>query len=143
MGARAIRRGSAFALAVLAAFGFVLEAPVSVERLLTGGKHKVGATIDALQRPVPVFHVWFPLRTGQACSGRNQQKLHSMSEASVSGPRVGLIRFVSGFLAIALAGQGSLDSLLLSRFQVERMPLDFLDDIFLLNLALKSAKCVL
>ncbi len=54
-----------------------------------------------------------------------------------------LIWFVPCLLAIALSSQGCLDPLLLTRFQVERMPLDFLDDIFLLNLALESSKCVL
>jgi hypothetical protein len=46
----------ALALAVLAAFGFVLELLVVEEKLFARCEHKVRATIDALQNLVLVFH---------------------------------------------------------------------------------------
>src|SRR5262249_14396869 len=47
----------------------------------------------------------------------------------------------SDFLAGALAGHRLLDSLLLSRLQIKGVFLNFLDDIFLQNLTLKSPQC--
>jgi hypothetical protein len=42
-------------------------------------------------------------------------------------------------LAVALACQDRFDSLLLTWFQVESVPLDFLNDFLLQNLALEAA----
>jgi hypothetical protein len=44
------------ALAVLAAFGFVLELLVVEEQLFTRREHEIRATIDALQNLILVFH---------------------------------------------------------------------------------------
>jgi chaperonin GroES len=46
----------------------------------------------------------------------------------------------AALLAVALARQGFLGPALFARLQVVGMTLDFLDDVFLLNLALKAAK---
>jgi hypothetical protein len=55
-----VRRSSklchSLALAVLAAFGFVLELLVVEKQLFTGCEHEIRATIDALQNLVLVFH---------------------------------------------------------------------------------------
>ena len=42
-------------------------------------------------------------------------------------------------LSVPLAGQSFLGPALLTRFQVEGMPLDFFYNVFLLNLAFKTA----
>ena len=54
-----------------------------------------------------------------------------------------LILFLTDLLAIPLACQGFLDALLLAGLQVEGVALDFLDDVFLLHLALEAAKSIL
>ena len=51
-----------------------------------------------------------------------------------------LFRFDPALLAIALASEGFFSPPLLTGLQVERMPLDLFDDIFLLHLALEPAK---
>ncbi len=51
-----------------------------------------------------------------------------------------LFDFAGALLAIALAGEGFLRAPLFAGFQVERVPFDFLNDVFLLNLALKAAE---
>jgi hypothetical protein len=51
--------------------------------------------------------------------------------------------FFAGFLAIPLARQSSLDAALLAGLEVVGVPLDFLDDVLLLNLALKPAQRIL
>ena len=48
----------------------------------------------------------------------------------------------TSFLAIPLACQCCFDTTLLTRLQVVGMTLHFLDDVFLLYLALKPAQCV-
>ena len=53
------------------------------------------------------------------------------------------VPFEAGLLADTLASQSFLDSPLLARFQVEGVPLNFLDNILLLNLALKAPQRVL
>ena len=52
--------------------------------------------------------------------------------------RNGLLGIASPLFTVAFARQRFLGALLLARFQVERMPLDFLDDVFSLHLALKT-----
>src|ERR1700684_2350285 len=54
-----------------------------------------------------------------------------------------LVLFLTDLLAIALAGQCFLHPLLLTRLQVKRVALHFLDNVFSLNLALEAAQCVL
>ena len=54
-----------------------------------------------------------------------------------------LVLFLTDLLAIALACKCFLYTLLFAWFQVERVTLDFLDDVFRLNLTLKTAKSIL
>jgi hypothetical protein len=51
-----------------------------------------------------------------------------------------LFEIAGSLLAVAFAGKGGLDALLLARLQVVGMTLDFLDDVFLLNLPLETAQ---
>ena len=54
-----------------------------------------------------------------------------------------LILFFASFFTAALARKGFLQTRLLARLQVVGMTLHFLDDVFLLDLPLKPAQCVL
>ncbi len=54
----------------------------------------------------------------------------------------GLILLFSCFLTIPLARQCFFYSTALARFQVKGVTLHFLNDVFLLNLALKPAQCI-
>ena len=51
-----------------------------------------------------------------------------------------LLRFYPALFTIALASEGFLGPPLLTGLQVERMPLDLFNDVFLLHLALEPAK---
>ena len=54
-----------------------------------------------------------------------------------------LVLFFTGFLASSLASQRCLHALLLAGLQVKGMTLDFLDNVFLLHLALESPQSIL
>lgn len=54
-----------------------------------------------------------------------------------------LLLFFPSLLPAALACQGFLDTLLFAGFQIERVALYFLNDVFLLHLPLETAQCVL
>ena len=69
-----------FALAILAAFGFVLELLVVEEKLFACCEHEIRATIDTLQNLVLVFH-WRGAPIPRPCSARET--------------RMGRIRFTS------------------------------------------------
>ena len=93
----------------------------------------------------------------QAWSRHSMPALHQPWISSKTARKKGLITrspflllkvcliglFLAGLLAIALAGQGLLHAHLLAWLHVIRVPLDFLDDVFLLHLALETAQCIL
>jgi hypothetical protein len=54
-----------------------------------------------------------------------------------------LVLLLTDLLAIALASKRLFNALLFTRFQIKRVALDFLDDVFRLHFALKPAQCVL
>ncbi len=54
-----------------------------------------------------------------------------------------LILLLTDLLTIALACQCFFHALLLTWFQIKRVTLDFLDDVFRLHLALEAPQCVL
>jgi hypothetical protein len=53
-----------------------------------------------------------------------------------------LDRFAPNLLPAAFARKRLFDALLLARLQIEGVPLDFLDDVFLLYLSLEPSQCV-
>jgi uncharacterized protein (DUF697 family) len=57
--------------------------------------------------------------------------------------KIKLVLFLADLLAIALACECFLYTLLLTRLQVKRVTLDFLDDVFGLHLALETAQSIL
>ena len=58
-------------------------------------------------------------------------------------PRIKLVRFFAGLLAIAFPRKSFLDATLFTGLQVEGVTLDFLDDVLLLYLSLEPAQRVL
>ena len=54
-----------------------------------------------------------------------------------------LILLLTELLAIALASKRLFHALLLTWFQIKRVTLNFLDNVFRLHLALKAPQCVL
>ena len=58
-------------------------------------------------------------------------------------PNVELVLLFAGLLAATLARQSFLHALFFARLEVEGMTLHFLDDVLLLDLALKSPQSVL
>ena len=54
-----------------------------------------------------------------------------------------LILLLTDLLAIALACKRLFHALLLTWFQIKRVTLDFLDNVFRLHLALEAPQCVL
>ena len=57
--------------------------------------------------------------------------------------RINLILFFTCFLPAALARERFLHALLLTGFQIKGVPLDLLDDVFLLHLPLEPAQSIL
>ncbi len=51
-----------------------------------------------------------------------------------------LFEISRALFAVALAGKGLFGATLFTRFQVKRVPLDFLNNVFLLNLAFEAAQ---
>ena len=102
-------------LAGFAPFGFVLEVLVREEQLLTRSPYELNAAIDTAQLLVLELRTSSPL-------ARRYFELTTLP------------------LASALARKRLLGATLVSRFQVEGMLLDILDDVFLLNLPLEAAE---
>ena len=61
----------------------------------------------------------------------------------VSGGPSGLVLLLADLLAIALAGQCFFHAPLFARLEIEGMALDFLDDVFRLDLALETPQRIL
>jgi hypothetical protein len=94
------------------------------ELLLSRREHEILTTIDTLQYSV--------------------LKLFHRLLLPNPGKRLGLdlLDFASSLLTVSFSSQGLLDPLLFTGFEIERMPFDFFDDVFLLHLSFKPAECV-
>ncbi len=132
-----------FRFAILAPLGLILEALVCEEELLPGSENEIRTAVHTLQNPVPVLHRRTPpLEQGPTHYAHSTSRHREASVILAFRCLWILILFVSGFFACPLASQGGLDSLLLTRFQVERMSLDFFYDVFLLDFPLEAAQRV-
>src|SRR5258708_8873872 len=69
-------------------------------------------------------------------------RLYERAAADEGGSHYSLILFLARLLPAALASQGFLHTLFLAGFQVVGVPLDFLDDVFLLDLAFETAQSI-
>jgi hypothetical protein len=94
------------------------------ELLLSRREHEILSTIDTLQYSV--------------------LKLFHRLLLPNPGKRLGLdlLDFASSLLTVSFSSQGLLDPLLFTWFEIERMPFDLFDDVFLLHLSFKPAECV-
>ncbi len=109
-------------LARLAPFRLVFELLICEKQLFACSPDKLGAAVHAPQGFVLELH-------------------RSPPRARRSRDRSYLLRLSTEFLTVPLTRQGLLGPALVTRLQVERMLLDVLDDVFLLNLALEAAEC--
>jgi hypothetical protein len=114
-GHRARRATGPFDLTVLAPFRFVLEVFVGEELLLSRRPDEFRATVNAPEDPVLELHRSLPRR-------------------------VGLLQLAAELLAVPLACESLFGPALVTGFQVERMFLDVLNDVFLLDLPLETPK---
>jgi len=109
-------------LARLAPLRLVLELLISEEQLFACSPDELRAAIHAPQGLVLELH-------------------RSPPRARRSRDRSLLLRLSTEFLTVPLARQSLFGPALVTRLQVERVLLDVLDDVFLLNLALEAAEC--
>src|SRR5262249_44661782 len=109
------RPRGAFGFARLAALRFVLEVLVGEELLLSRRPDEFRATIHAPEDPVLELHRSLP-RRGRSCR------------------TFVLLQLSPELLAISLTRKRLLRAPLVSRFQIEGVLLNVLDDVFLLNL---------
>jgi hypothetical protein len=91
--------GSPFLLAGFAAFGYVLELFVVEEKLLSGGKYKIFATVHTLQYFVLEFH-GFPFQPKSTTSLLRKSKAARLRKPHNSLPTQ-MIRHRTQYLAIA------------------------------------------
>jgi hypothetical protein len=101
-----------------------------IKLLFTGGKDEIRTAIDAFQNPVlKIWHGTILRKKGEALAIRSACWLV-------------LFDFPATFLPVTFTCQCLLHSKLLTRFQVEGMPLDFFNDVFLLHLPLEPPEGV-
>jgi hypothetical protein len=112
---------SPLGLTGLAALGLVLELLVGEEELFAGCPNEFGSAVHTPQGLV--------------------LELHRSPPRAVARPDPdALLRFAPELLAVALTRQSLLGPAFVTRLQVERVFLDVLDDVFLLNFTLEAAK---
>jgi hypothetical protein len=131
-------------LANLAALGLILKALFRVEELFTRGEHKFIAALSASEHAIAKFHADRPpfpatLCTEHCCPVEGAETVGNRRRAALSNA---LVPLDPRLFANALPGQGFLHSSLFAGFQIERVSLNLFNDVFLLNLALETAKCV-
>src|SRR5262249_40103587 len=112
----------AFRLAPLATLRLVLEVLVGEELLFSSRPDELRAAIHAPEDPVLELHRSPPRRGRSACP---------------------LLQLPPELLPIPLPRERLFRAPLVARLQVERMLLDVLDDVFLLNLALEPTESAL
>jgi hypothetical protein len=102
-------------LARLAAFGFVRKVLVSEKRLFSRRPHEIRTAVRTLKNSV--------------------LEVHQVA--------LGLVHLSTELFPIPLARQRLFGSALIAWFQVERVLLDVLDNVFLLDFPLETAECAL
>jgi hypothetical protein len=131
----------ALGLATLAALRLVPEILVMEERLFSRCKYEIRAAVYALEDAIlKLRHACSPLINWSKLPGwrrpfRPRPHLY---------PRVMLLfDFPAGLLPVSFTSQRLLDPELLTRLEVEGVTLHFLNNVLLLDFALKAAKGVL
>jgi hypothetical protein len=122
-------------LASLAAFGFVLKILVLEEVLFSRGEDEIRPAVYALDYSI------LKLRHS-LCPVNNVDRCWKEGGSRIPPPVAQLLNLPAILLPVPFAGQRLLGPELLTRFQVERMSLDFFNDVFLLDLSLEAPESV-
>jgi hypothetical protein len=117
-----------FGFTSLAAFRLVSEFLVVVKLLLARGEREIVSAVHALERTVLKFgHFGAILKNGsEARAGRFACWW--------------LFDFPATLLPVSFTGKSCFNPLFFSRLQIERMPFNFFDDVFLLYFPFEAAK---
>jgi hypothetical protein len=126
-----------FELTRLTAFGFILEIFFMVELLFAGSENKIRRTVHTFQNPVLKFWHGTILKEGKRCACHSRTAVRSWT-----ANRSRLFDFPATFLPVPFACQRLLDPQFFARLQIEGMPLDFFNDVFLLYLPLETPESV-
>jgi len=120
-----------------------------IELLLARGEDEVRTAVDALEYPILkfghgtildgegeavaiLFACWFDL-----LSGAGPAVAKSLTPAVREG---NLFDFPPTLFPVTLPGKSGFDPLFFARLQIERMPLDLFNDVFLLHFPLEASK---
>jgi hypothetical protein len=124
---------------------------VVIKLLLTRGEYEIRSAVDALEYPILKIAHGAILGIGKTrrlppgasvdCKSRRRDR-NSIRAASRFRGTV-LFDFPATLLPVPLPGKSCLDPFFLSRLQIERMPLDLFDDVFLLHLTFKAPEGIL
>ena len=123
-------RGAALTLRLTgsAALGLVPEIFFVVKLLFARGKYEICSAVDTFESPVLKFS------HGTILGGR-RSACHSLR-------RCLLFDFAAALLPVSFPGKSSLDPFFLSRLQIERMPFNLFNDVFLLHFSFEASKGV-
>jgi hypothetical protein len=117
-------------------FGLVPEILLVVKLLLAGGKNEVCPAIDALENAILKFdHGTHPCYPSLLWNGKGEAVAMPLRP-------LGLFDLPATLLPVPLAGKRCLNPLFLARLQIERMPLDLFNDVFLLHFSFEAAEGV-
>jgi len=137
----------AVTLAGLASLRFVFEPFVGKEHLLAGCKNKLCSTVSALQNLIVIFHMLLRDRcwdgAGNNAGPSGKQRKYKFRSFAGRGPLetcqfFKLILLTPLLFTETLTREGLLGAALFTRFHVITVLLDLLDDVFGLNLPLKT-----
>ena len=126
------RRSLPLGLARLATLGLIFEILVVEEMLLSRRKHKLRATIRTLDDSI------LKLRHQNRPRGPTQARLFRPLRTLTWN----LLHLATTLLSVSLASQRLLDPLLFTRLQIEGVPFDLFDNVFLLHFTLEAPKGV-
>ena len=101
-----------------------------IELLFACGEDKVRPAVHTFQNPI--LKIWH----GTILSKKRSAAIRSAC------CNVRLLNFPATFLPVSFASQCLLDPQFLARLQIEGMPLDLFNDVFLLHLAFEAPECV-
>jgi hypothetical protein len=137
-GLNAPRRSAAFGRAILAlglaglaALGLVFEILFVVKLLLSRSEREIRSAVDAFECPILKFSHGTILGTKKA------------ERLPFAPPVEGLFDFPATLLPVTFPGKSGLDPFFLSWLQIERMPFDLFDDVFLLHFPLEATEGIL
>lgn len=127
-------------LATLATLGLVLKSLFRVEELLPGRENKFASAVNTLQRSISVFHNRSPRAKELLAAPANEMESLLVFEGPFLAGLPWLIALEPGLFPDTLAGQRFFHPPLFPWLEIVGVTFDFFDDVFLLDLALETAK---